>query len=537
MSSLDKEILKLVRKIRDRIHTGRIIDHMLMGTVAALVIGFVLAILARFIPIYGVYTRILVLTAAVAGGALIISTFLTPDNVSSALKADSLGLNERVVTALELIGVDSVFARLEKNDTLDKLKKIDFKKKLPITPNKKYIALAFILAIAITTTGFIPNPMAEKAEELHRIKEKVEAKQKKVEELSKSVKEDIRLTQEQKKELEQTLKEIKKDLAGVKDEKTLEKALFKAEKKLEAALDKYADTKENADKVKAGLEMDKSLKDMAAAFKERDESKMRQSLKNLAKSMKDLSEEQRKALSNSFMEMAKELRNNDTLKDALYNAAQDIAKGELGDLSEEFEELADALTELMKDEEFRRALEQLGSEIDSVMNRGNLGNNSSGQEDDGHQGNGKGNTQGNKPGSGQGSPGSGQGNQGSKGKGPGAGSGTDMGQEDPTPLDMGSSGISKKDASVKKSGEYEKIFTSKTLGGDGEKSELSGQKGSGGRSDQIITDKPKTIRGESVPYNQVIGEYKQSAFQSMNSSSIPEGMKDLVKDYFSSLDE
>jgi hypothetical protein len=45
------------------------------------------------------------------------------------------------------------------------------------------------------------------------------------------------------------------------------------------------------------------------------------------------------------------------------------------------------------------------------------------------------------------------------------------------------------------------------------------------------------VRGNSVTYDQVIGEYKQQALDSINSNDIPAGMKDLIKDYFSSLEE
>jgi hypothetical protein len=34
-----------------------------------------------------------------------------------------------------------------------------------------------------------------------------------------------------------------------------------------------------------------------------------------------------------------------------------------------------------------------------------------------------------------------------------------------------------------------------------------------------------------------MGEYKQQALDSISSNDIPTGMKDLIKDYFSSLEE
>jgi len=45
------------------------------------------------------------------------------------------------------------------------------------------------------------------------------------------------------------------------------------------------------------------------------------------------------------------------------------------------------------------------------------------------------------------------------------------------------------------------------------------------------------VRGSSVPYNQVIGQYKDKAMESIKASDIPPGMKDMVKEYFTSLEE
>ena len=531
MSSLDKEILKLLRRIRDRIHTGIIVDYTLLGIAFALAFGLVLAIAARFTPIYAVYTRVFYLTAAMAGGAMLFAAFSTPDNRTSALRADSMGLNERVVTALELIGVDSIFATLEKKDALDKLQSMDIKKKLPIQPNKRYAAAVLILAMAVATTGFIPNPMSHKARELHHLREKTAAKQKQVEEAVKKVEKNVRLTEEQKKQMEQTLEEIKKVLREVKNEKDLEKALFKAEKKLEQIKDKYNNTKESMKKLAEALQKNLNTSKLAKAIEKKDENAVKQEIKNMADSLKNLSNEERQELQKSLSELAEALKNSPELREALGQLAQKLSSGNAGDLSPELNQLGDAIAQLMEDEDMRSALEQIS---ESMNNQGqNSGTpNQSSQGDNGHQSGAPGNSQGGGQSGSQGS----QGSQG-KGAGGGAGSGTDMGQENPTPVDMGNAGIGRKDGSVRKSGEYEKIFTSKTLGGDGEKTNLSGQKGSGGSTEQIITDKSNAVRGASVPYNQVIGEYKQSAFQSINTSSIPEGMKDLIKDYFSSLDE
>ena len=43
-------------------------------------------------------------------------------------------------------------------------------------------------------------------------------------------------------------------------------------------------------------------------------------------------------------------------------------------------------------------------------------------------------------------------------------------------------------------------------------------------------------RGEMVPYRDVFNEYKNEALNSIESEDIPYGVKDIVRDYFSSLE-
>ena len=74
-------------------------------------------------------------------------------------------------------------------------------------------------------------------------------------------------------------------------------------------------------------------------------------------------------------------------------------------------------------------------------------------------------------------------------------------------------------------------------GGEGEKSQLQGNKTHEGETKEYIVDKGIGIKGEMKPYNQVIGEYKERAFQSIEGRQIPKSLEDMVKDYFTSLED
>ncbi len=519
MSPIDKELIRMVRHIRDRLHAAFIINSIILGLGLALCLGIGVAVAARFVPIYNVYLTIFKIAASVVLAAFLYSAFKTPGNDYAALKADSMGLQERTVTALELIGSQSAFAVLEKNDALAHLKGTDYKKKIPLKPNRRYLLICVILTIVLALSGFIPNPMAERAEELHSLKEKISQQQKKADKLAEKVKNNPKLSEGQKKELEAKLAELKQELKTAKDEKEINKALGRAERKLEYIKDKYApgeDLKNIVD-VLSKNEMTKALADM---IKNGDEKAFKENIREMAEALRKLSTVEKQKLAEELSKLAQEIKNNPELSKAFAGLAEKLASGELGDISSELGELDKSISGLMENESIRNAISELSKELGAANSGGHQGQgNAAGGND--RQG------QGNQPvGNGQGF-----------GQGSGAGSGTDMGNENQAPIPSGSSGISKKDGSVKKDGEYEKIFTPQTIGGDGTTSNLSGKKGTGGTVEQVITDKSRTIRGTSVPYNQIIGRYKDRAMESISASDIPPGMKDMVKEYFTSLED
>ncbi|MGI6585494.1 MAG: hypothetical protein ACOX3L_06045 [Lutisporaceae bacterium] len=526
MSPIDKELIKIIRRIRDRLHAAFIINSIVLGLGFALCIGLGLAVAARFIPIYNVYLMIFKIVAAAVLAAFLYSAFKTPRNDYAALRVDSLGLQERTVTALELIGSQSAIAVLEKNDALMHLKGLDYKKKITLKPNKRYLLICFILAAALLLSGFIPNPMAKRAEELHSLKEKIAEQQKKADKLVERVKSNPKLSEEQKRELETKLLELKSELKSAEDEKEIKKALGKTEKKLEYIKEKFA-TSEDLKKIADVLSRNEMTKALADMIKNSDEKAFKESIRKIAEALRGLSAVEKQKLAEELSKLAQEIKSNPELSRAFAGLAEKLASGELGDISRELDELSESISELMENESIRNAISELAKELGAanISQRG--------QDGAGHQG--QGNIPGNNGQQGQGNQPGGNG-QGS-GRGGGAGSGTDMGNENQAPIPPAGSGISKKNDSVKKDGEYEKIFTPQTLGGDGETSNLSGNKGTGGNVEQVITDKSRTVRGTSVPYNQVVGQYKSRAMESLNTSDIPPGMKDMVREYFTSLEE
>jgi hypothetical protein len=66
---------------------------------------------------------------------------------------------------------------------------------------------------------------------------------------------------------------------------------------------------------------------------------------------------------------------------------------------------------------------------------------------------------------------------------------------------------------------------------------VQGQNNPNGESSNTTTNTDLNNTGPAqVPYEQVYGQYSQQAGNALGNDYIPQGYKDLVKDYFTSID-
>lgn len=515
MSNIDKEIWTLLNKIRNRLYVAFMIKCLLIGISIAAAAATMLCLIARFVPIYKAYSKGIIIALVGVGAALLFGVVKKPKCEEAAITVDSLGLKERTITAVELKGKESAFADLQKRDALQQLKDLNYKDKLPVRPKNKYLAISLLLISCFTLTAFMPNSMDEKATQQHKLKEAKRSELKKVEKLEKEINKNEKLTEVQKKELENKLAELKKYIENSADEKELDKTIKKEAKKLELAKDDKAS--ESIKKLQEGLSKENETKALAEAVKKGDKEQFQKEMKKLNEKLKNMSEEEKTKLSKQLSNISKEMKDSEGSKEALSKLSEDIAKGDLSKSSEDMEKLSDNVKELMEEDSMKSVLDQMKNTLADEENNSENGSDGKQSAQGGNSGQ-------------QGQQGSQEG-QGGGGAGEGSGNGEKKSGEA-----AASSGGLKKNDSQGKEQEYEKVFTPKNLGGIGEKSELTGKKNNNGSTDIENSKENDALRGESVPYDQVMGEYKDRAMESMNNSDIPEGMMEIIKSYFTSLE-
>jgi hypothetical protein len=187
MSSLDREILGCIRKIRMRIHRNIVIDYIVWGIIIALFCGSIISIASLLIPLYKTYIIAVRFVVIGAVFSLIIGLIRIPRTFRTARIIDSFGLSERTVTAIELAGREDGFAALQKKDTLEKLKNLDYKSKLPLFIARKQVLLLCIFTFIIAGSIFIPSPAKSRAEEKYKFNIMQEEKIENIEKIEKNI--------------------------------------------------------------------------------------------------------------------------------------------------------------------------------------------------------------------------------------------------------------------------------------------------------------------------------------------------------------
>lgn len=512
MNSLDKAILDFINKASKRIKANFLI--------------FSLLLISLFITIP--YVEEISLGILVVGLiiALIYGVIKAPNKEKVSLIVDSKGLNERLITSLELINCEDNIAIAQKKDTVDKIKNFNIKKNLRISIDKKQVLLSLGLILMCILVMFVPTASRKNAKNIREFNKMQNAIIEKVEKEKNEIEKSEDLSDIEKEEIKKILEEAEKELKESEKQSEINKTLERLEKKLE-------DKKEKLSSDKAKETLEKTKKDLLDDFNKEKETNAKKDVNKLVNELmkkeesKDLGEAILKGDEEAVNKELKELENKlstmssselSALSEALKNAALDISDE---DLQEALKNASSAVLDKNID------AESLSQAItNSVNNSNGTSNNSSNQQSNNNQS--QGNNQGSGSGQGQGS-GSGQGSGAGQGQGSGSGSGSGGGQGG-AGWNTGSTTGHENDL---ENNPGEQIYIPGR--NEGSDNNLTGNKNEDGNSQQIETENGLNISGEKVDYDKVIGDYSNSALEGANNSNLPQSLKDLIKNYFEGL--
>ncbi len=227
-----KEFLKAVQACRRKMNIALFMEK----TVSALSIGAAAGILfqaaAFFVPLYyaGLYAGLALFFAFLT--AALISVVKRISMEQAALRMDSFGFEERIVTAHENLMKDGTLIALQRADAMRQLKAHGDRIKVPLFPEGKRLIVLVGLAVVLTGLAILPSKTKEYAKELHSLREEIKEKEDEVEEVVDALEQlaQEELTPEQQAEIQDMMESLQNSLSAYHQASSEEMAQAASEK-------------------------------------------------------------------------------------------------------------------------------------------------------------------------------------------------------------------------------------------------------------------------------------------------------------------
>lgn len=460
---------------------------------------------------------------------------------------EELGLKERLSTALlledwrrarsegrEASAFQPSLVALQERDALAAARGLDLRRDLPLPWLKRPLMAAAGLAALALVLGFVPNPMDAVLEERRAVAQAAEEQAEAIEELRQEVEEAEELRPEEREELLRRLEELARELrANPGDREEALADLSRMEEALRRELDPGLDARQAALEALAA-----QLQSLAGeeAGEEMDLAEAAEALEKLAEEAAEAEPAEQEALARALARMAARAAasGDQALAQALASMAQAMQAGDALAASEAARAAGQALAEAQGDvaaqQALRRALDRVQASRQAVARAG--GGQALAREPGEGQGEGQGEGEGQGQGDGQGQ-GQGQGNQ------AGGGGGT---QADTLPPGrrIGEAGRPESEGPEGQLGEpASQVYVPwERRPGSGEEVVIPGQDSGQGETETRETENPLPgAAGQAlVPYHEVYQTYLDAAQQAMEFGTVPPGLQELVREYFTQLE-
>ena len=486
-----KEFLRLLAPLRHKLMAERFLKWFIYGETAAGILCLAVVVLSKFwteilvLPLCGVFVLLGLLIALTAAFFLRKVT-----EKETAETADALGGAERMITTMELLGkgTQNPVEEMAVADGFAKAEETDFAKLYRMRLPVKVLRVLALVVVLTIGAGFMPVRRDKDAEvyanaQLERI-EQVKAE------------ETPELSKEEKKVFLEAAKALEKDLKTAKTKKAAEEAVREAQQNMKQ-LEKESVSKDLKELAET-LKQEESTAALSEALEQGDGAAISQAMEQLLQKMAAMDKGQAASLAQQLAEVTENI-SDEELQEALKALEEALENG--ADPSEASEALKNALlSQAQVNSALRSSLQKLNRNVgqQSLAKKVESGSESTGGEGQGAEGEGTGGQ--------TGSGGSGTAGVGNGGQGRGFGH-----------------------------GEPEKIYTSCPAGKDGNDAQPKGTDTEEGKT-TITEHRTMGQAGTSVPYDTVYGQYRNEAMETLENSSVPYGMRELVSDYFATLE-
>ena len=478
------ELKKILKPLKLKIMFELYIKRFFVTGCIFILIGIIIEIISKFKSIdykNNIYIIMIIMSFIVPIFIVVFKDKV--DYFKTAKKCDSLGYNERFVTAYEILSKDSYSNNVEKlavEDAFLKAKNKNMAKEYKITFPKRIIVVFMAVSVCALAVGFVKPYGKENFEPF------IERNIENIKEIEKEAEKNKDISDKELKELKNQIKSLRSELKRSVTKEDAKKALEKTEQELKK-LEKNSFDKDIS-KIADTLSKNQNTKKLSEALKNGNSQDMENALNELMENLDNLSDEEIKKMLSEMEKLMSELTSQD-IKNVINSIADGISKGSIS--KEQIKNIVSSLSNsTKKSSALRKTIDNINKNISSAKSQL--------EGEGGSQGEGEDEGQGNSNGQGNGTGGNGN------GQGSGRGSGA---------------------------GNHAEIYTRDAINKSSTDEKVEGVENEGGNIN--ITDE-NTIgnAGESMPYSEVYNEYREEALGSMEKNNIPYGMRDMVTEYF-----
>jgi hypothetical protein len=529
-------VITALRPWRRRLFLRQVLHWTTAGLIAGLILACLVLVIARIVPwAMAPYVALSLLVVGVIC-ALAASIWLRPTIASTAHIADTqLKLYDRLGTAWEMRHQTSAVTMLQRRDALKQLGKhrpddtihLGFKRPTLLLFMSVIIALALLIAL--------PNPMNAVLRQQAAFQAQIARQVNAIDQARHILDQQSNIPTAQKKQIDQILRDLQAKLQQAQNEAQAQQAIADAQAKLNQLQNPQAANQiqgQNAAGTSLQNSTNQYLRDAGQALSNNNTQSLSKALQNLAAQASKMTAAQRAQLAQQLEQAANQASQNPALSSALHQLAKAITDNnpsEISDASKAVQEAAqqDAANQAQSNainqatQSLQQSANALASNTDnsttqaqSGQNQGQNGlQNQNNQNSVNSQNQGQSNQASQSQTQGQGQV-QGQNNQSNQGKGQGKGQ-SQGGQ--------GQGGKGGSNSPGNQQGKNDQVY-------------VPGQISSGASTQTTGNNNNTVQQGNSVPYNQVIQQYSQAAHDAIDNSNAPPDVKDLVHNYFDTLE-
>jgi hypothetical protein len=490
-----ERFIENLRPWRKRLWIQQILRWTENGIIISMICVCFTLLISRIIPwptstYWAIGSTIGILLCAI-GAAL----WYRPSFSRSAHYIDSqLALHDRISTALELRHNSTPISVMQRRDALRQLRKHAPAVTISLWPGRVRLLAFGVATIVIAVLVLIPNPMNTLLQQQAALQARLNRQIAAINQTRAVIDNQTSISPQERSLIDKILRDALARLQQSSSQEQAQQSLAQAQAQLNQLRDPQASQKAQA-RANASSSLESSsnanVSNTGKALASGDSKALNSALQNFAAQIAHMTPAQRAQLAQQIERAANRAQNNPQLSSALHQLAKAVADGNPSEVSDATKTLESAASQ---DSANNASSDSLNQASQSLQNAANAIASST---DNGTNQN-AGQTQ---------TPGQGQ----------------NPGQTNASGQGKGISGQSGQNNTNNNSGKNEQVF-------------VPGQVGSGTSNISVDGSSGTVQPGNSVPYSHVIAQYSQMAHDAIQDSNIPPDMKNLIQDYFNSLE-